>query len=86
MNFSASLKSLKVSFNFEGTYNDEVIRRVLVLKKLDGFPVIRENLEEEKEEEMTTLDMKEIQNMAEELEVDQVSMSIGSDWIASNTN
>ena len=87
LNFEfASLKSLKVSFNFEGTYNDEVIRRVLVLKKLDGFPVIRENLEEEKEEEMTTLDMKEIQNMAEELEVDQVSMSIGSDWIASNTN
>jgi hypothetical protein len=60
---------------FEGTYNDEVIRRVLVLKKLDGFPVIRENMEEEKEEEMTTLDMKEIQNMAEELEVDQVYRS-----------
>jgi hypothetical protein len=52
-----------------------VIRRVLVLKKLDGFPVIRENMEEEKEEEMTTLDMKEIQNMAEELEVDQVYRS-----------
>ena len=52
-----------------------MIRRVLVLKKLDGFPVIRENMEEEKEEEMTTLDMKEIQNMAEELEVDQVYRS-----------
>lgn len=47
----------------------------MVLKKLDGFPVIRENMEEEKEEEMTTLDMKEIQNMAEELEVDQVHRS-----------
>ena len=32
-------------------------------------------MEEEKEEEMTTLDMKEIQNMAEELEVDQVYRS-----------
>ena len=46
------------------------MKRLLVLKKLDGFPVIREVLEEEKEEEMTTLDMKEIQNMAEELDVE----------------
>ena len=52
----------------QGTYNDEVIRRLLVLKKLDGYPVIREVMEEEKEEEMTTLDMKEIQNMAEKLD------------------
>jgi len=43
----------------------------LVLKKLDGYPVIREVLEEEKEEEMTTMDIREIQNMAEELDVDQ---------------
>ncbi len=56
----------------QGTYNDEVIRRLLVLKKLDGYPVIREVMEEEKEEEMTTLDMKEIQNMAEKLEADEV--------------
>ena len=41
---------------------------MLVLKKLDGYPVIREVMEEEKEEEMTTLDMKEIQNMAEKLD------------------
>ena len=52
----------------QGTYNVEVIRRLLVLKKLDGYPVIREVMEEEKEEEMTTLDMKEIQNMAEKLD------------------
>ena len=52
----------------QGTYNDEVIRRLLVLKKLDGYPVIREVMEEEKEEEMTTRDMKEIQNMAEKLD------------------
>ena len=52
----------------QGTYNDEVIRRLLVVKKLDGYPVIREVMEEEKEEEMTTLDMKEIQNMAEKLD------------------
>ncbi len=43
----------------------------MVLKKLDGYPVIREVLEEEKEEEMTTMDIREIQNMAEELDVDQ---------------
>ena len=59
----------------QGTYNDEVIRRLLVLKKLDGYPVIREVLEEEKEEEMTTLDMKEIQNMAEKLEADEVCLT-----------
>ena len=54
----------------QGTYNDEVVKRLLVLKKLDGYPVIREVLEKEEEEEMTTLDMKEIQNMAEELDVE----------------
>ena len=59
--------------HFQGTYNDEVIRRLLVLKKLDGYPVIREVMEEEKEEEMTTLDMKEIQNMAEKLDADEVT-------------
>ena len=58
-------------FLYQGTYNDEVIKRLLVLKKLDGYPVIREVLEEEKEEEMTTMDIREIQNMAEELDVDQ---------------
>ena len=30
-------------------------------------------MEEEKEEEMTTLDMKEIQNMAEKLDADEVT-------------
>ena len=45
------------------------------MKKLDGYPVIREVLEEEKEEEMTTLDMKEIQNMAEKLEADEVCLT-----------
>ncbi len=60
--------------NFDqGTYNDEVIKRLLVLKKLDGYPVIREVLEEEKEEEMTTMDIREIQNMADELDVENVS-------------
>jgi hypothetical protein len=58
----------------QGTYNEEVVRRLLVLKKLDGYPVIREVMEEEKEEEMTTLDMKEIQNMAEKLDADQVDV------------
>ncbi len=51
-------------------------RRLLVLKKLDGYPVIREVMEEEKEEEMTTLDMKEIQNMAQKLEADEVGFNI----------
>jgi hypothetical protein len=53
-----------------------VTRRLLVLKKLDGYPVIREVMEEEKEEEMTTLDMKEIQNMAQKLEADEVGFNI----------
>jgi ribosomal silencing factor RsfS len=39
-----------------------------VLKKLDGYPVIREVLDEEKEEDVTTLDIREIQNMAEKLD------------------
>ncbi len=33
-------------------------------------------MEEEKEEEMTTLDMKEIQNMAQKLEADEVGFNI----------
>jgi ribosomal silencing factor RsfS len=39
-----------------------------VLKKLDNYPVIWEALDEEKEEDMTTLDIREIQNMAEKLD------------------
>jgi ribosomal silencing factor RsfS len=44
------------------------MRRLLVLKKLDGYPVIREVLDEEKEEDVTTLDIREIQNMAGKLD------------------
>ncbi len=44
-----------------------------MLKKLDGYPVIREQLEEEKEESSATLDINEIQNMADKLSGNQVS-------------
>jgi len=47
-----------------------------VLKKLDGYPVIREQLEEEKEESSATLDINEIQNMAEKLSSNQVNFII----------
>ena len=45
-------------------YIDEVIKRLLILKKLDGYPVIRE-LDNDDEEEVTSLlDMNEIEKLA----------------------
>ena len=47
-----------------GKYTEEVIKRLLYLRKLDGFPVIREVEEEETEELSGTLDLQEIDRMA----------------------
>jgi hypothetical protein len=41
-----------------------VSKRLLYLKKLDGFPVIRMLVEEDNEDVTSTLDIKEIQQMA----------------------
>lgn len=49
-----------------GKYTDEVIKRLLYLRKLDGFPVIREVEEEETEEVSGTLDLQEIDRMAQD--------------------
>ncbi len=46
-----------------GKYNDEVIKRLLYLKKLDGFPVIREADHDDDEEVSSTLDIEEIDRM-----------------------
>lgn len=45
-------------------YNDEVIKRLLILKKLDGFPVIREADKDDEEEVSSILDMNEIDKLA----------------------
>ncbi len=45
-------------------------RRLLFLRKLDGFPVIRENEEEATEEVSGTLDLEEINRMAEDSDED----------------
>ncbi len=45
-------------------YTDEVTRRLLYLRKLDGFPVIRDSEEEATEELSGTLDLEEIERMA----------------------
>ena len=47
-----------------GKYNDEVSKRLIYLKKLDGFPVIRMVVEEDIEEVTSTMDIKEIARMA----------------------
>jgi len=44
-----------------GKYNAEVSKRLVYLKKLDGFPVIRMNVDDDTEEVTSTLDLKEIQ-------------------------
>ena len=51
-----------------GKYNEEVAKRLLYLKKLDGFPVIRMVIDNDTEEVNSTLDIKEIQRMAGDLE------------------
>ena len=45
-------------------YIDEVIKRLLCLKKLDGYPVIRELDNDEDEEVSSLLDMNEIEKLA----------------------
>ena len=47
-----------------GKYTDEVIKRLLYLKKLDGYPVIREREDNDDDEVRSTLDAEEIENMA----------------------
>ncbi len=42
----------------------------MFLRKLDGFPVIRENEEEATEEVSGTLDLEEINRMAEDSDED----------------
>ena len=45
-------------------YIDEVIKRLLFLKKLDGYPVIRELDNDDEEEVSSLLDMNEIEKLA----------------------
>ena len=45
-------------------YIDDVIKRLLFLKKLDGYPVIRDMDNDEDEEVNSLLDMEEIEKMA----------------------
>ncbi len=47
-----------------GKYTEEVIRRLIYLKKLDGYPVIRDLGVEEEEEVDSVLDMEEIDRLA----------------------
>ena len=47
-----------------GKYTDEVTKRLLYLKKLDGYPVIRTTDNEDDEDVKSTLDADEIENMA----------------------
>ena len=47
-----------------GAYNDQVIRRLLYLKKLDGYPVIREAENNDDEEVSSTMDIEEIDRLA----------------------
>ena len=47
-----------------GRWKDEVSKRLLALKKLDGYPVIRDDIEDDEEEVQSTLDADEIENMA----------------------
>lgn len=55
---------LEEDYSLTGKYNDEVIKRLLYLKKLDGFPVIREAEKDDDDEVSSTLDIEEIEKMA----------------------
>ena len=54
---------LEEQYNVNGTYRAEVTKRLLKLKKLDGFPVIRDEVEEDEDDVKSTLDMDEIEDM-----------------------
>ena len=45
-------------------YTDQVIRRLLYLKKLDGYPVIREQENNDEEEVCQYMDIEEIDRLA----------------------
>lgn len=55
---------LEEEMSAAGRYTEEVVRRLLFLRKLDGFPVIRESEEEAAEEQTGILDLEEIERMA----------------------
>ena len=69
---------LEEDMSASGKYTDEVIKRLLFLRKLDGFPVIREVEEQEKEEQSGTLDLQEIDRMAADDDDDDITKP-GSD-------
>lgn len=68
--FLASKQTQTIELFFSGKYTDEVVKRLLYLKKLDGFPVIREVEEEEAEEVSGTMDLQEIDRMANNADED----------------
>ena len=53
-----------------GNYTEQIIRRLLFLKKLDGFPVIREQENNDDEEVSSTMDIEEIDRLARDYEED----------------
>lgn len=55
---------LEEQWSSTGRWTDEVSKRLLALKKLDGYPVIRDDIEDEEEEVQSVLDPDEIANMA----------------------
>ncbi len=57
----------------------QIIKRLLYLRKLDGFPVIRENEEEATEEVLGTLDIEEINRMAEDSDEEDEATKAPSD-------
>ena len=66
---------LEEEITMSGKYNEEVAKRLLYLKKLDGFPVIRMMVEDDSVEVSATLDLKEIQRMAGEVEEEERSVA-----------
>lgn len=54
---------LEENYSGTGRWEEEVSKRLLHLKKLDGFPVIRDEVEDEEEEINSTLDPDEIAAM-----------------------
>jgi dynein light chain 1 len=56
-----------------GKYTEDVTRRLMYLKKLDGFPVIRGSDANDDEEVSSTLDIDEIDRMAK-----YIHLSLGS--------
>ena len=59
-------KSFKIHFHFAETYVKQVSKKLLPLKKLDGYPIIREDDGDEEEDDEEEEDLEDEDSDREE--------------------